>query len=227
MILDIHTHHPAPQPSAIIDASPRIGMPGMEIVENQYYSAGIHPYDTIDDMPDELWIRLETLVRLPQVVAIGEGGIDLSGKGGPLFRQLRAFRHLIDLSESLEKPLLVHCVKGEDIICGLRRDLKPKQIWVIHGFRRKPESASLLLRAGCMISFGVKFNDETLCSIPADKILAETDESPATITDVIARLSEIRGMNLQDTIARNSARVLSLSGPDVQPPIFPNKTKAE
>lgn len=210
---------------AIIDVSPRLGMPSMEILENQYYSAGIHPYDTVDDVPVELWGRLEALLQLRQVVAVGEGGIDLSGKGGPLYRQLRIFKRLVDISESMGKPLLVHCVKGEDVICGLRRDLKPKQTWVIHGFRKKPESASQLLRAGCMLSFGSLFNDATVRSVPTDRILAETDESPLPIEDIIARMSEIRETDLLETIAGNSARLLQL--PEATEFLSANETISE
>ncbi len=210
MILDIHTHHPAPQPLAVIDASPRSEGVAVEIADGQLYSAGIHPYDTISEIPDEMWQRLEELLRLPQVVAVGECGVDLSGRGGMMYRQLQIFRRQIEMSEALKKPMIVHCVKADDVICGLRRDLKPTQPWVIHGFRRKPGSASQLLRAGCYLSYGAIFNEASLAETPPERILAETDESDKPIEKVILDLSIACGRNLREIIAENSALFLHL-----------------
>ena len=125
MILDIHTHHPVPQPLAVIDASLRPGAEPVEIIDSQLYSAGIHPYDTVADIPEERWSELERQLALPNVVAVGECGVDLSGRGGMMFRQLQIFKRQIELAEKLGKPMIVHCVKAEDVICGLRRDLQP------------------------------------------------------------------------------------------------------
>ena len=208
MILDIHTHHPVPQPTAVIDASHRPGQAPVAIVEGQCYSAGIHPYDTVEDIPEETWEELERMLEQPGFVAVGECGVDLSGQGGMMFRQLQIFRRQIEISERLKKPMIVHCVKGEDVVCGLRRDLQPKQKWVIHGFRRKPEAAQQLLRSGCWLSFGPLFNKETLISTPEEKILAETDAAKETIDDVILGLSRARGKDLRETIAQNTALFL-------------------
>ena len=119
------------------------------------------------------------------------------------------FKRHVELSESLRKPLVIHDVKGHDIIAGARRDLAPTQPWVIHGFRRKPEVAEMLLRAGCYLSFGEQFNADTLRATPEDRILAETDESPLDITEVIASLSAAYGKDLTPTIAENTMKILS------------------
>lgn len=204
-ILDIHTHHPVPQPEAIVDASPLIaGQEGEFIpMQGQLYSVGIHPWDTIDSPSETLLNAVEKAALLKEIVAIGECGVDLL-KGGPMFRQLQVFRRMADLSERLKKPLIVHDVKAHDIICGLRRDLRPVQPWVIHGFRGNAPTVAMLLRSGCRISFGEKFNSEALRSMPADKILAETDESPFPINEIIRRMSEARGEDLTAVIAANS-----------------------
>lgn len=193
---------------AVIDASPRATMAPVEIHPDQLYSAGIHPWDTTADIPESVWKDLEALLQRPEIVAVGECGVDLAGKGGMMFRQLQVMRRQIDLSEKLQKPMIVHCVKAEDVICGLRRDLKPTQPWIIHGFRRKPQSAAQLLRAGCWLSYGPSFNAESLIDTPLDRILAETDENPIAIDDVIIDLSRARGADLREQIAMNSAAVL-------------------
>ncbi|MDE6681403.1 MAG: TatD family hydrolase [Muribaculaceae bacterium] len=203
-LLDIHTHHPAPQPQAVISVSPRDFIP----VEGQLYSVGLHPWDG-EPSPDDLTLLDETAAH-PQVVAIGECGVDPL-KGAPMFRQLLTFRHHVELSEQLCKPLIIHEVKAHDIIIGLRRDFAPAMPWAIHGFRGKPTVADMLLKAGLWLSFGMRFNPEALAIVPPDRLLAETDEAPVEISEVIAALSQVSGSDLTDTIAASTAAFLNIS----------------
>jgi len=212
MILDIHTHHAAPQPSGVVDIA-FMANPDFAPLDGQLYSAGIHPWDTVRSIDEKDWLRLATLLERPDFAAVGEAGVDLSGRAGMMYVQLQTFRRQIDLSEKLHKPLIVHCVKAEDVICGLIRDLKPTQPWIIHGFRKKPEVASQLLRAGCFISLGQHFNIDTLKAIPDDRLLAETDESPMTIRQVITAMNHVAERDLTPLIAANTAAVLDL--PDI------------
>lgn len=208
MILDIHTHHAAPRPEAVISVTPLEFNP----LSRQFYSVGIHPWDTAEAPSGEMWQRLETAALSDSAVAIGECGIDTL-KGGPMFRQLTVLKRQIELSEQLKKPLVIHDVKAHDIITGLRRDLKPSQPWIIHGFRGKPQLAAMLTAAGCHISFGEKFNPETVRSVSKEWILAETDESALPIEDIIRRLEEARGEPLLEVIAGNTDRIFFHTSP--------------
>lgn len=206
MILDIHTHRPAPYPCGIIS----IGVPdARDLAEGQLYSAGIHPWDTEGESDGALFSRLEALAADPRVAAIGECGVDLL-KGGPMYRQLQVLKRQIELSEQYGKPLVLHCVKGADIILGLKRDLQPTRQWIIHGFRGKPALGRQLAEKGIMLSFGEKFNPDTLLAVPGDMVLAETDESALPITGIIGALSATAGRDLMPEIAANTARALSL-----------------
>lgn len=208
-ILDIHTHRL--EPDGVYDASPRVGKVALELPDTQLFSAGIHPWDTTSPITDYMWSLLDQLLQHPRCVAVGEGGIDLTGKGGLMFQQMLVLRQLVDLSEKNNKPLIVHCVKGEDVILGLKRDLRPTQPWIIHGYRKKPESAVSLLRAGCMLSFGARFNANTLRSCPPERILAETDDSELSIEEIITGLNTARGSDLTPIICKNTAQVLHLT----------------
>lgn len=205
-ILDIHTHHHAPQPEGII--SLRFAGESFEFVNSQYYSLGIHPWDSSKEFSSDEFDLFGKLAESDHILAIGEGGIDLSGKGAPLYRQMEYFRFQIEISERLHKPLVIHDVKSHDIIIGLRKEFKPLQNWMIHGFRGKPSVAEMLLRAGCYLSFGVKFNTETMRIMPEDKILAETDDSPEDIEEVIKKISEVREADMTEIIASNSLAFL-------------------
>lgn len=205
-ILDIHTHHPAPQPNAVVCTTPDNFNP----IEGQIYSVGIHPWDIQGEISEETWEKLAEAARHPQVGAIGECGIDLV-KGGPLFKQMQVMRRQIDLSEEIGKPLVIHCVHAHDIVIGLRRDLKPSQDWLIHGFRGKPTIATMYIDAGFRISFGANFNHDSVGKVPNDRIFAETDESATPIEEIITQLSALKGEDLTPIIARNSSAFLKLN----------------
>lgn len=214
MILDIHTHHPAPDSDAIISIVPDKFCP----LEGQLYSVGIHPW-SISEMTDGTLSRLEELAQRPGVVAIGETGFDMTHENpAPMFRQINIFRHHVMLSESLHKPLIIHDVKMHDVILSLYKELGPSQPWIIHGFRNKLSVLQMFERlngdinasepSGIYFSFGARFNADTLRACPLSRILAETDESPLSIREIIASLSAARDMDLLPLVADNTARIL-------------------
>lgn len=203
MILDCHTHRQPPQPQAVVCASPATFSP----VPGQLYSLGIHPWNPEEATPE----NLDALLRLgkaPEVVAIGEAGVDTL-RGAPLYRQTLDFRRQIEISEELAKPLVVHDVKAHDIVAGLRRDLRPKQPWIIHGFRGKPSVVEMMLKASADIyfSFGEHWNPDALRAVPRDRLLAETDESPLSIAEIIVRISACTGEEMTHVISANTLRL--------------------
>ncbi len=197
MILDIHSHHPGSM--AILDT----GTTPDKFPDARYISVGIHPWNTVESIAESTWQALESAAQSDRVVAIGECGIDKL-RGGAMFQQLNIFKRQIELAETLRKPLIIHAVKADDYICALRRDLKPEMPWVVHGYRGKPAAAAQLLRCGCYLSFGEKFNSDTLLACPQNRILAETDESNLGIEEIISRLSTVTGSDLTPIIASNS-----------------------
>lgn len=205
MIIDCHTHRPYPAHEAIISTSPI----GFDPMSGQKWSVGLHPWhldlfcnDSLR-IRDEIWVELVAAAANPDVVAVGECGIDIP-KGGLLATQMLAFRRQALLAERLRKPLVIHAVKAHDLIVGMKRDINPQQPWIIHGFRNKPTIAAIYLDAGCYLSFGEKFNPESLDITPPDRILAETDESEMTIDEIIARLEKSAQRNLKNLIIENS-----------------------
>lgn len=208
MILDVHTHHIAPQPQAIVCADAATFSP----LSGQFYSLGVHPWD-IPDMREDAMETLAASVTHPQVLAIGEAGIDtVHPAAAPLFRQVQIFTAQVRLAEEIGKPLIIHDVKAHDVILGLHKDLTPSQPWIIHGFRGKPTVARMLRRPGIHFSFGKDFNPDTLREMPPELILAETDDSDLDISAVIERLSAAAGKDLTPLVAANAERVFCRSG---------------
>lgn len=182
---DIHTHNPAAVSPSVISVEP-----GAEFIAGKRYSVGIHPYSLSGGDVPPIKRLIEDAER-PEVVAIGETGIDKL-RGGPIDRQIEILEIHAELSERFEKPLILHVVKGFAEVIAVKRKIKPRQRWIVHGFRGKPELARELLRHGFDISLGERFNKDTAAMIPADRLWVETDISPVSITEIAARIASCR-----------------------------------
>lgn len=208
-IIDIHTHHADRYRSAVVNVSPAEAAALVaQLGEDARISTGIHPWES-DHVTDSDLDRLAAAARLPMTVAIGETGLDAM-RGAPLDRQTDLFAGHVTLSEELSKPLVIHLVKNLDTLLALRRSLSPSQPWIVHGFRGKPQQARSLVDAGCHISLGARFNPDTARLIPADRLLAETDESATDIDSVIAAIAAARNTDpttLRHIIRANLARL--------------------
>lgn len=175
---DAHTHRPATD--ALVDIDPTVSP---TLPDGLVCSAGIHPWRAAE-AGTEATDRLAVWASDPRVIAIGETGLDRNYPDPG--RQLELLRLHISLSEKTAKPLVLHVVRAFGQVIDLHDTIKPRQPWIIHGFRGKPELARQLVRAGFYISFGPKFNPESLRAVPAERRLAETDDSTLTIEEVEA-----------------------------------------
>ena len=69
---------------------------------------GLHPYYADKDA-DALTEALARLCRLPEVVAVGEIGLDYAKCPIPPQTQKRAFLKMLESADSLEMPVILHC----------------------------------------------------------------------------------------------------------------------
>lgn len=165
---DVHTHNLSAGEDAVIN------LPwGREVPDSGYYSVGIHPWDSAG-VSEADFDRLLDFARSDRVVAIGETGMDAL-RGPSLPEQERVFIRHIEISEKLGKPMIIHAVRTLHDIIRLRKQLRPSQRWIIHGFRGKPALAEQLIDAGIDISLGKKYNSETLAVIPPEHLFRDTD----------------------------------------------------
>ncbi len=176
--------------------------------DGHFFSAGLHPWDVTGS--DELQFRaLEQLLALPQLLAVGECGFDtLKGPSHEL--QEQAFVRQVELSERFKKPMILHVVRDFDSIIRLRKQLKPTQDWLIHGFRGNPDQMNQLLKNGLLLSIGQKSSPETLKQIPLDRLFLETD-GKTNISEVIQTAAVAKGANpaeIEYTVTSNHQRFL-------------------
>jgi TatD DNase family protein len=112
------------------------------------------------------------------------------------------------LAEEVKKPLIIHCVKGLDEIIAMHKETVPQQAWIIHGFRGKPQQAEQLVKAGFYLSFGERFNVESLKATPLERLFVESDESNFGIYEIYRRISQTKGYSIEElamTVRKNAA----------------------
>lgn len=196
MIVDIHTHsstkssYPAICNLTIVEAESFFST-----TQKEFISTGIHPW-YIDEFSTNLLGKIENWATDNRMLAIGECGLDKNAKS-TIEVQLSVFEKHILIAEKVQKPMIIHCVGCFNELLELKKKINPKQLWIIHGFRGKPELATQILKSGCSLSFGEHFNEETVQITPIDKLYIETDESKIPISDIYTQIAEIKMINPQ------------------------------
>lgn len=184
-MLDVHTHYPSRE--------------GEDVIQQDINSVGIHPWyikeETVDEVINILVDKLEHDEN-KQIKAIGECGLDRLSTV-PMDVQQRVFIKHVELSERFHLPLIIHCVKATDELLAIRRSCSPTQLWIWHGFRGKPQQLEQLLRAGLYISFGFKYNKESLLACPPDRMYLETDTDPRSVQELYDEISSFKEVNVR------------------------------
>lgn len=204
-ILDFHTHRQDAQ-DALISVDPREFKPQPGL----WYSVGFHPWIEADELGQDEFDILERHASHPQVLAIGETGMD-NRRGGNLEAQAAVFVRHLRLAATVGKPVVVHSVKTAQQILAERKKAGLDAVpLVIHGMRANANVARVLLQAGCYLSFGMNFNSEALLITPLDRLLIETDEGPNAIADVASRVAATLGITVEELTRQVPANVSRL-----------------
>lgn len=207
MICDIHTHHhPVAPGKAIVQFTPDTFYPQT----GHLYSVGLHPWDIRDDWPTEM-AKLLIMALHPQVVMIGETGIDKKNGAASVESQLQVFREHVRLSELVRKPLIIHCVKGIDEVLAVRKELKASLPWVIHGFRGGIEQWRQLSHLGLYVSIGHRHDQALSKELPLSQLFIESDElsSPDIAYDLVSAIRHIERSELSRQVSANIYSLLT------------------
>lgn len=208
-ILDIHTHVLPQVPGSALVCIGCGPIPDGALEQGHWFSAGLHPWNVTEDFDSQL-DTLKVLLANPRVPAVGECGFDaLKGPSHDL--QEQAFVRQVQLSEQFRKPMILHVVRDFDSVIRLRKQLKPTQPWLIHGFRGGPEQMNQLYAQGILVSFGIKHNPESLKAVPSERLFLETD-GVGPISQVISDAATLRVTSpetIQYQITQNTTQLLS------------------
>ena len=191
---NIHTHTLVYPESEILSCSSGLHPTDPRIV---YTSIGIHPWYLTEENAETQWHTLQEQISDPSVIAIGEGGLDKL-KGPSMDIQMKLLKQQALLSEEKRLPLILHCVKAFNELILLKKEIKPSQAWIIHGFRGKEALAIDCLRHGFYLSFGEHFQADALRVVPINKLFIETDESKASIETIYQSIAQVRHISLEE-----------------------------
>ena len=174
---------------------------------SHFYSIGIHPWNLksqnlkISETQKLGDLESQWLGDL-NIKAIGECGLDRACDVD-FEIQKEVFIKQIELSEQIAKPLIIHAVRTYPDIISIRKEIKAKQPWIIHGFQGNMQSAEQMLRHdGIYLSLGdVMFKNERRASellnvIPLDRLFLETDVAERDIVEVYDKAVSLSGIEM-------------------------------
>lgn len=151
--------------------------------QNCWSTAGVHPHDASHWQP-ETTNALRQLAQRPEVVAIGECGLDFNRNYSTPEDQERVFSAQLALAAELSLPVFMHCRDAhERFIALLTPWLDQLPGAVLHCFTGTWEEARACLELGIYLGItgwvcderrGLELR-ELLPAIPANKLLFETD----------------------------------------------------
>ncbi len=196
--------------------------------EGVWATAGVHPHDA-----KEGWDGLEAILAEPEVVAVGECGLDYHYDHSPREVQRESFAAQIALAHAHDLALVVHTREAwDDTFTILEAEGVPERT-VIHCFTGGPDEARRSLDLGAHLSFSgiVTFKGapevrEAVELCPLDRLLVETDSpflaptphrgrtnQPAYVTLVGEAVADVKGAQLgavAEATWANAARVYRL-----------------
>ncbi|MGH7899215.1 MAG: TatD family hydrolase [Candidatus Binatia bacterium] len=189
---------------------------------------GVHPHD-VARMDDSLRAEIAAWAEKPEVVGIGETGLDFHYLHSPRERQLEEFRRFVALGRAVGLPIVIHSRAAEEDTLTLLREENVAS-GVMHCFTYGPEVARRALDLGLYVSFSgiVTFRSaadvrDAARLVPLDRLLIETDSpylspepkrggrnEPARLLDVARGLAAVLGRPLEEIAACTTANARRL-----------------
>ena len=195
-----------------------------------FATAGVHPHHAVE-YTDQCDAEMRELHRAPEVLAVGECGLDYFRDLAPRPAQRRAFERQLQLAADLGKPLFLHKRDAHaDFLAQLRNFEGRLGLAVVHCFTGTREEMFECLDAGYYIGITGWLCDERrglhlreiVKHIPADRLLVETDapyllprsvrpmpshrrNEPMFLPHIVEQLARDRGESVETTAAATTA----------------------
>jgi TatD DNase family protein len=192
-----------------------------------FATAGVHPHHA-SKLSASALSELEELARRPEVVAVGECGLDYFRNYSPQPAQRQAFAHQLELALRVGKPVFLHQREAHADFVAVLREHAHEWHGVAHCFTGGADELTSYLQLGLAIGITGWICDERRGShltalmprIAPDRLLLETDgpyllprdlepkprsrrNEPAYLPHVAAAVARARGESLE-ALARSS-----------------------
>ena len=204
--------------------------------ESVFAAVGMQPNYLAESQPGD-WDRIVAMLDQPNVVAIGETGLDRYWlkrfeNPTPFAMQQDYFDRHLRLSQERDLPFIVHMRDCDEDILVMLREARARGPFrgVMHSFTGSRAMADECLEMGLYLSFAgmVTFKKSAelraiAAAVPGDRILIETDSpylppqkfrgqrnEPARVADVAAKVGELFGCPLEEAASRTRQNGLKL-----------------
>jgi TatD DNase family protein len=179
-------------------------------------SVGVHPWYA-DDFNDETRDRFKSLASNQEVVAVGEIGLDYTGRMNRQWVreekyvdkeiQRAALRGQIGLAKELGFPVIIHDrAPGQEVLDIIKETSAQKTGAIIHGFSKDAAYVDRCKKLGVYLSMGLRQVqamtpelEEAIRRIPPRLMVTETDSNkPWDVIQVCDIVGKIKGMSRQE-----------------------------
>lgn len=153
-----------------------------------YHAVGVAPSEVVN--PGKGWIsQIEEYVKLSNIVAIGETGLDYYKQFGNKHSQIELFITQLELAQKYNFPVIIHNRNAGNDVFEILKDRIPSSGAILHCYSEDAAYAKRCLKANLNVYFSFAGNltyrnarnlHETVLNVPHDRILIET-ESPFMI----------------------------------------------
>ncbi len=195
-----------------------------------FSTAGIHPH-AASSFSLSAMKTIRSLLDEPEVVAVGETGLDFHYDNSPRDRQRESFEAHLDLARDTDQPVVVHARSADTEMTEVLRRRGQTVRGVLHCFTGGDELFEAGLEAGWFFSFGgvVTFKSfaggSQVRRVPWDRLMLETDSpylapvpmrgrrnEPAFVRHACAVIADLRGATFDETAERTTRSSLEFYG---------------
>jgi TatD DNase family protein len=203
---------------------------------------GVHPHRAAS-WDGETAARITDLASDERVVAIGEIGMDFSGRSAAPDVQERAFRGQLAIASLVDLPVVLHVRDSGERVRAILAELRgpggraPRLRGMVHCYSEGPAEVDAWLELGFLISFagtvtypGSERLRDAAIVVPPDHLLAETDapylapqnargrrNEPVYVAAMYAALAHDRRADLGELAGRIAGNARSLFGERWEP----------
>ena len=207
--------------------------PNIKAINGVYHAVGVAPSEVTNPGPD--WINtIEKNLELPNVVAVGETGLDYYKQFGDKRSQIELFITQLEIAQKHNLPVIIHNRDAGKDIYDILTERLPDAGAIFHCYSEDAAYAKKCLDMNVWFSFAGNLTyrnarnlHETVLNIPVDRILLETESPfmipaeyrerkrtmPAYITSTAKFLAEILEMDEEELCAqvwKNSCKAFNL-----------------
>lgn len=182
--------------------------PNLKALSGIYHAVGVAPSEVINPGAD--WINtIEKNLSLPNVVAVGETGLDYYKQFGDKRSQIELFITQLEIAQAHNLPVIIHNRDAGKDIYDVLSERIPDAGAILHCYSEDADYAKKCLDMNIWFSFAGNLTyrnarnlHETVLNIPVDRILIET-ESPFMVP------AEFRGKRTMPAYLPSTARFLA------------------